>query len=371
MQSTGTSSAIKSLSYSRYRRLKRCLTSGALRSGNHAGSSAQPAMGRAQVIGDVFHTLMRGLNSRPPSTDFGQPEFRREFNSVIADAHARIQSSPLSRHLGDPARWVELTQIYRRLTDLVERRRSTRKLDGAIVHAERRLESRDQLLSGTLDAYFITAGGIALVDYKSGEVSDAPDDGARREYSDQLYFYAYLIQEVHGQYPTSLSLVGADGTMVDIPPDETRSKDLAADMRAVLAYYNGLVALHVDLESVATPSSDNCLFCARKAMCEKFWGSVGSLDIPAWNHVAVGRQRGSFERSRVGGGSIELIVERSSLRTDVVRITRLFEARYPHMQFDNGDGQRLSIAGLRQARKGSSNLAEATDRTVIKREPVE
>lgn len=322
------------------------------------------SLGRPQVVGDIFHALMREFNNHPPGTGFAQSDFRKAFNSVVEAARKRVQSLPASRHLGDPSQWGELTQIYGRLTDLVRRWQSSRS--GTVVYAERRLESNDHQLVGTLDAYFVTPEGIALVDYKSGKLSDTREDAARLEYAEQLYFYAYLVQEAHGEHPSSLSLVGADGKMVEIPPNPVRSKELAGDMRAMLEHYNDLVARGVNLESVATPSPNSCTFCVRRPSCEKFWANVASLDIPPWNHVVVGFQRGSIERSRLGGGSIELVVKRSSLPTDILKITRIFEARYPHVDFERGDGQRLSITGLRQVRQGSSTLVEATDRTFIK-----
>ncbi|HEV3189157.1 MAG TPA: hypothetical protein VGY54_01600, partial [Polyangiaceae bacterium] len=191
------------------------------------------------------------------------------------------------------------------------------------------------------------------------------DDEPKQEYEDQLYFYAYLVQETYDAYPRSLNLVGRDGGAVPVVPSPARSIALANEMRAVLAQYNEVISIVRPLEDLANPTSENCLFCDRKAICERFWSAVPQLSIPPWNHIALGVQTTPLVRTPRGAGWLELAVEKSSLATQGVKITRLFAQRFPAVDLEHRVGQRLLLTGLRQSHAVNPAIVEATERTAI------
>jgi hypothetical protein len=350
---------LQALSFSRYARLRQCLLGGAIlgRAGR-AGSASGPRQ-RSQVVGDILHEVMAALNQRAGG-GVSSRDFRELFTGVTLVAAARLRGNASSRHLGDPANWPEIADLYRRLARVVE----TARTRGPSVEtfAERTLSSNDGLLQGRLDAFFVSESGVDIVDYKSGLFSDR---GAPQQlYVEQLLFYAYLVEETYGRYPRSLTLIGRDGAEVCITPDSERTRRIVADVRATMATYNARISSSAP-EDMATPSSEGCLFCERKALCGKFWEALPSLEVPSWNHVAIGSQATPMRKAGRGGGWIELKVERSSLPARLLKITRLFEARFPGVDLQNGTGQRLVLTGLRHASGRDIAVAEATDRTSI------
>lgn len=353
---------LRSLSFSRYRRLRKCQLSGALLFNQSRGTLPRPSTGRLQVLGEIFHAVMRTVNKAMGVKPLSPADVRTTFNNVVDDAHARIQAAACSRHLGDPRRWSELTDVYRSVTDLSQmpgRDDSTAKVE---VHAEEEIHCKDLLLVGTPDAYFIRSDGIELVDYKSGLVSEGDDSNL--EHIEQLYFYAYLIREKYGSYPSALRLIGLNGEVVEVVPAPERSDALASDMKMTLAGYNTLAAQGASPEKAASPRPDSCIFCEAKPICKAFWLALSSMEFPSWNHVALGTLIKPIERSRLGGGSIQLSVEQSSLRTNSLKVARVFEQRYHGVNFDQV-GQRLLLTGLRQAHEGEMSLVEATERSLI------
>jgi PD-(D/E)XK nuclease superfamily len=314
------------------------------------------------VVGDIFHEVMAIINGMSGSA-LTLTAFRSHFNNVVKSTHAKIAAAPPSRHLGDPAHWPELVELYRCLSDVVHRRCSGELGRGVSTQAERSLTSRDGLLSGQVDAYFVSDAGIDLVDYKSSPITD--DDGSNKQYEEQLYFYAYLIQENHGVYPRSLSLVGRDGEALKLSPSPERSAALATDMRKTLARYNQELADGATLEDLAAPNRDSCLFCDRKAICERYWAALDGLAVPPWNHVAIGLQCTPLVRTPRGGGWFELGVEKSSIHVPVLKLIRVFEQRFPAVDL-NQVGQRLFLSGLR-ALGSTSSVVEATERSTIAR----
>lgn len=353
---------LPSLSFSRYLLLKKCLLRGAAIAHANPLRAVRPPRLRSQVLGDILHEAMSGINGIVGAS-LSQVAFRAQFNRVVRDAYTKIAASPSSRHLGDPHDWPELVDVYYRLADVVEMRRTGAWGLGVDTCAERKLTSRDGLLWGQVDAYFMSKDGIDLVDYKSGAVLEG--DAPKQDYESQLYFYAYLIHETHSVYPRSLGLVGRDGLVVSLPPSPDRSSALAAEMRSLLAQYNDVVSRSQLPEELATPSSESCLFCERKAICERFWATLPLLDTPAWNHVAIGVQSTPLMRTPRGGGWFELAVEQSSLSVQTVKVTRIFEQRFPAVDLEHRVGQRLLITGLRESRTMNPPVAEATERCGI------
>jgi len=303
---------------------------------------------------ESFHALIAGgrLSAR---------EFRLEFNRVIETISAELQRDPVSRHLGDPWLWPELTEIYRHLTDLLERRRAVPKCFRTEVYTEKTLYSKDKLLFGQIDAFFINPEGIELVDYKSGSMMDG--DLPKEDYANQLYFYAYLIYENYGIYPRSLTLIGKNSDSLCLDGSMERSKEIANDMRMVLSKYNDQINSALPIEHFSSPSSNNCIFCDAKPVCSAFWGALSEIELPSWSHAVIGVQAIPMIRSRLGGVTVELEVEESSLRTSRVRITRVFEGRYPDLQ--DRVGQRLLLTNIRQVLPSNPSLAEVTERSLI------
>jgi RecB family exonuclease len=356
---------LPALSFSRFLKLRQCHLSGAALAAPAARLAARPPSGRGQVVGELLHTIMQKINETPTTTPVVGREWRETFDDVVEAMRARIALSPVARHLGDPRLWPELTGVYRRMTDVLRRR--SRDGEGVVltVHAETDLRSMDGLLFGRLDAYFERTDGIELVDYKSGAVLD--DEGPKSDYEDQLYFYAYLVKENHGQYPRSLRLVGKDGVVVEIEPSPGRSNALAQEMRDALAAYNAAIEAKVDVAGLASPSASACADCDMKSRCTSFWDALPGIQLPNWAHVAVGVLARPPVRSRLGASSFDLDIMRSSLGVSQLTVTRMFEDRYPELDLDGMVGQTLIATSLRLVGDRTRPVVQLTDRSLVVR----
>ncbi len=352
---------IKSLSYWRYTRMKKCQISGAYPFSVCGPPLPRTIQGRAQLLGVIFHSLMESFHMLASNGNLNAKAFRHEFTRVLENISGEARSRPSSRHLGDPRLWPELTEIYRNLTDLIERKLATPDSAQTNVYTEKTLYSNDRLLFGQIDAFFIQSDGIDLVDYKSGSMVD--EELPKEDYANQLYFYAYLIHQVHGIYPRSLALVGKDSSCLKIQPSPERSETIAREMKTILSNYNEQIKKPIVMDSFANPNIDNCVFCDAKPVCESFWKALPEIELPVWAHVAIGTQIAPMVKSKLGGASIELMIEKSSLRTSRLKVTRIFEGRHP--EFQDKVGQRILITNLRQLVQSNQELVEATERSLI------
>jgi PD-(D/E)XK nuclease superfamily len=351
------------LSFSRFVRLRRCLLSGAGLSALRGVGRPRPPAGRPQVVGEVLHEVMQTLNEAMAEGGMSGPELRAEFNRVVGRKGAQIAASRTTAHLGDPGMWPEVTRLYRGLAEMRARRTVDGANGGGATFAEIELWTNDRLLFGRPDACFVREDGIEVVDYKSGVLSrgDVPNE----VHVEQLYFYAHFVEENYSRYPRILSLAGGDGGIVSVTPNRERSAQVASDMRAMLARYNAAVAAAAASEDLAQPSTESCAFCDMKPACKAFWAALPKIEVTGRNRVAVGRQVTPLVASHLGGGSFVMAVERSSLRADRLRVSRVFGGRYPDVDLQCNVGQQLVVTGLRQANERNAALAETTERTTI------
>jgi hypothetical protein len=352
---------IKTLSYWRFTRLKKCWLSGAYPASVQTSVNYHLANTRSQILGKIFHSQMETMHDLLSQGCPSGPEFRTAFNNVIDRVAAEVATDPSSRHLGDIRLWPELAEIYKSLSRMVERRRNAPHSGNVQVHSEEMLYSKDKQLSGQLDAFFTDENGIDLVDYKSGAITDG--DQPKEDYVNQLYFYAYLLSENYGIYPRSLTLTGKNLESLKVDTSEERSEELAGEMRSLLAEYNSTISQPYSLDKLTNPSSSNCLFCDAKLVCRKFWEAADSMELPQWAHAVIGVQTSVMERSKRGGCTLDLDIEIGSIKEKKIKVTRIFETRFP--EFQDNVGQRVMLLNLRLLCCEPFPIAEATERTTI------
>ena len=155
---------IEELSYWRYTRLKACQLSGAFPAAVASTFKTSASTGRAQIVGNVFHTMMEFVHDLDSRTELTGARLREEFNRVVEGHAKKIRDKPELAFLGDPMQWEEMASVYRGLSDL-QRRRATSASDRSVtVRFEETLHSNDRLLFGQVDAFFLNPAGVDLVD---------------------------------------------------------------------------------------------------------------------------------------------------------------------------------------------------------------
>ena len=353
---------IKELSYWRFIRLRSCLLSGSFQNFSESKLANKKTKGRAQLIGDVFHDVMERINEISKRTDqISGSEIRSIFNQALNNVKKQSVKSSLG-HFGDPSQWPEIIQIYKSISDFAARCKNFNSARPKEVHSEVKLSSRDGLLFGVIDAFFVFSNGIELVDYKSGRMID-DEYFPKEEYANQLLFYAYLIHENYGVYPHSLTLLGKDFDSVSIEPSFERSVSLANEMRQVLSHYNDSVSCQAPIRSFSNPTIENCLYCEAKPLCSPFWDHARELGLPRWGQVAIGKQVKPLVISRGGWGTLEIEILKSSLHVPRLKMTRILIKRFPDLR-DNL-GQCVIVTNLKILGGESSGIAEVTGRSEI------
>jgi hypothetical protein len=342
--------------------MARCLLSGAYPSSVVSEVGKPSTNTRALVIGKIFHSQMEFLNGLTSAGNLSPAEFRKGFNTTLEGIARDVERDPASKHLGDIRLWPELSQIYSSLRALFDYYRGSG--DGKReTHPEETLYSKDKLLFGQLDAFFLDQSGIDLVDYKSGAMTDG--ESPKEDYVRQLYFYAYLLTENYDQYPRKITLIGRNLHAVDLPLSRQQSDAIAQDMRDTLNRYNDAISRAASPEAIAKPSVENCKYCDAKAVCSSFWNVAKDMELPERGHAVIGTQSSPITTSRRGVSWLTLDLEEGSIQADRLTVSRFDADRYPHIK--DQVGQRLMMLNIRLINSQSPAVAETTDRTIILR----
>lgn len=333
---------IQSLSFWRFVRMRSCMLSGAYPSSTECTMKPKPLAGKAQILGQIYHLALETFHNLQISGKLSRESLRKAFFNILSDEENKARMGVNTRHLTDISSWPEIGDVYDSVLDLCERATVSGSKD-VNIYTENTLYSNDRNVFGQIDAYFIRNGTIDLVDYKSGKIED--QFGVKADYVDQLYFYAYLIDQNHGIYPAKLALKSKDYGDVEICPDPQKSVDVANQMKALLESYNQQVQHLTTVVEMARPSQNACSNCDAKVLCPSFWSNAAKLKLPNGKHVVRGKQIGELKKSTLGGSVIELEIEQASFDAKRILLTRVFEARYP--EFKSVPDQRIIATSLK------------------------
>jgi RecB family exonuclease len=232
----------------------------------------------ASVLGTISHVLAEEVGS-------GRFDNVRQADvaSALADAWAAkltVAEEELARThpIGavPPAhRWTGYEQTRVRITSLLEAEVHARHRGGISGDAPVSLEEPLQLdglpLHGRADRVERVGSEIELVDLKTGWMLG---DDLKSDHRRQLLAYAYLWHAVHGEWPRTASIQRLDGTRLSFQVNPTEAEAVAADLVRAFNHFNdrvrsGTAALHL-----ASPSAENCNYCAYRAICRPFFAAV-------------------------------------------------------------------------------------------------
>ena len=134
-------------------------------------------------------------------------------------------------------------------------------------------EDAEQPLAGRIDRLESYDDQLELYDLKSAV---GGHDGLRPSHRRQLLVYSYLVHRVRGSWPVTAGVRYLDGQedVIDVVPAEAQAT--AFEYLSLLEDYNKRVTSCGTC--LAEPSSDTCIFCDYKCLCEPFFDGL----TPEW-----------------------------------------------------------------------------------------
>lgn len=237
-----------------------------------------PPPTRAVLVGRFFHKVMESAEQAQ-----SLEALEKQIENLICDVQNVISAEPTFKKSGAVSGWTEINSAATRAIEHFQRRLAGNRA----TWLETTLTSKNQRFSGQPDKFCVKDRQAIVFELKSGKIRD--ETGALlTDYLEQVRFYSYLISEqfeITESICQILSLSG-DKAAVDLTSDNIRESGerFNDDFKKT----NLKIAEAKDLDSLQSPSCEECLFCAKKIVCRTFIGNQKQL-VTSGNFVVRGQ----------------------------------------------------------------------------------
>jgi len=259
---------LERVSPSQFTRLKKCPYSSVL-----SNSISRPLLPYSPSIhlGTIIHKCLREIFSTEISTE---EEFDQKWIKFEKDEEKKLNEYsfnfliPLSQSI--PGYTIKKLQIKSIL--IKKLKKSERNDDRGYEYVnEKRLESKDAKIAGSIDHMLRIGNYVKLLDTKTGEINN--DEGQVKDsYKEQLKLYAYLYAEEFGKYPQELSVRDLNQNETAIPFTNDECDALAKEAKSLLESINRSV-VNNDTDKLARPEIELCNSCLYRPACKYHWNT--------------------------------------------------------------------------------------------------
>lgn len=253
---------LSKLSFQQLIAVRQCVLKGMADALDLSGPLPEPLPTRAALIGKFHH---RALELACEVTTASQ--VLSQLEEEISRLQSVVDSWPHLRRAGAVSGWNEINESVVMAVRMVRSglARDSRRISGA----ERRLNSTDGLLVGQPDFFSIVDGRCKLKEFKTSSLRD--ETGAiRREYEDQLLFYAVLLYDCFAVHAVVATLESMRGETVEREITRAQANAFKGEVLRILQSANENIRGAESVDQLATPSAGACEYCDKKPLCRRF-----------------------------------------------------------------------------------------------------
>ncbi len=245
----------------------------------------------------------------------GEDAFQKLWDCYVHDQEAQMGESWFERHLLPLSTTALDFHVKKSQCFLLLQARDnisqTKELDASRLFREQWLRSSDGLVVGRADLIKFTRAGVAVVDYKTGNVSgQSTDSEVIPEYNEQLKLYAALFYEECGEWPNNLIIISLDGKSHYIEYEKNECLILLEESKNMLRQVNSII--EADRSSskkavlkLASPSQTNCQYCLYRPICEPYFLARQDNSTEGWPNDTWGTVA---EKKRLGNGLWKIVL---------------------------------------------------------------
>ncbi len=208
------------------------------------------------ICGYIFHALMRDL---PKYFRLSKHTRRKKVRSDVESYIDEYSTKYTNFDFSDYRYWPKLAKTIDSVISKDERSNND------AIGRELRITSNDARTLGVIDLVERTTEGIQIVDYK-GRLDPGGLD-LPEKYIQQLHFYALLIKDKYGTYPSKGFIEYFDSKRVLVPLDYQISTTLHHKARSTYSRIESVIKGEKDLALLASQSAKGCGRCSVSYLC--------------------------------------------------------------------------------------------------------
>ncbi|MFC1985741.1 PD-(D/E)XK nuclease family protein [Chloroflexota bacterium] len=235
-------------------------------------------------LGNVCHSIFEDFNQGKLDGEHGKATYEMLcsiWDERVGEAYQELKSAwGHSVKVPEPSRWPRYQHIKVRFLRYLEGEYNKREsvptpstTYSLKIENEKWLRSSDGKIIGRPDRVEIQGNQIELIDLKTGAIDHFDTEDISGKYRRQLLLYAFLWWDTHKIWPskTSIQSITGDRYSLDVKPEEC--KTIASQAINALISFNENTST-TNINSLANPAPDSCIYCPYKGGCQPFWEAV-------------------------------------------------------------------------------------------------
>lgn len=227
----------------------------------------------AALLGTIAHRVLEDAKTLNPYEDL-RKQAEVLWDKTVEQMEKTLQDSPLDKSLLPISRWKR----YFLLRERTIRRCEEIALDPGVsesqfIVSERKFDNLEYGFTGKPDLILHRENGWVIIDYKSTQLPDDPEERDEKveSWRQQVKFYASIVKSEFGEYPVEGEIRLLNGEVIPIPINPEEVEQLMAEARILKEKYNANIAAGVPESELAQYSEENCGFCDYIGTCDTFW----------------------------------------------------------------------------------------------------
>lgn len=262
---------ITKLSPTMFAALKKCQLQAGLR---NARAQETTRSSTAALLGTISHRVLENARFINGNNKDLRTQAEAMWDDTVNEVEEQLRTSPLDRSLLPINKWKKYFLLRARTIRRCEEIVSSHVIsENQVVASERKFDSIQYGFTGKPDLILRREKGLVIIDYKSGELPDDPENREEKIalWQQQVLFYAAIIKEELGEWPVDGEIRLLNNEVIHIHINQQKAEALTQETQAVKANYNDKIAAGVSHSELAQYSEDNCVFCEYKGTCNTFW----------------------------------------------------------------------------------------------------
>jgi hypothetical protein len=220
---------------------------------------------KSLIVGNFYHNVLEKAH-RVSTKD----ELMTYANDLIRDIETKNSDLIIENKLGRVQAWSEITNTIRSALDIIRKRDPQTSDCESSNKLPKMLTSRNGYFKGIPDFYRVIDENAILVEYKSAEVFR--EDGAKKEYVEQLHFYSVLIYETFPKVKKiNAQLVSLSGANYSLELEESA---ILKFMEKFNYEYEHLGAR----KEILNYSDEYCVNCEKRFFCKVFLENISNRE---------------------------------------------------------------------------------------------
>ncbi len=245
-----------------------------LRAGlSHARAQRTTKISTAALLGTIAHRVLEDARTLKRDEDL-RKQAKTLWDKTVEQVEKTLQNSPLDKSLLPISRWKKYYLLREYTICRCEEIALGHGIsERQVIASERKFDNLEYGFTGKPDLIIRRENGLVIIDYKSTELSDDPEERDEKveSWRRQVKFYASIVKSEFGEYPVEGEIRLLNGGVIPIPINPEEVEQLMAEARILKEKYNANIAAGVPESKLAQYSEENCGFCDYKGSCNTFW----------------------------------------------------------------------------------------------------